>query len=132
MEEDEFEVKPSQIPGAGLGLYTLVDIEPDNAVLPYVGIIHHHEPYYGPDGREYHTYCYELSSKMCIDATDPTLSNKARYINDSRNSEFDNNVEFIEVPAPESRWGRDIWLHSTDFIPAGSELFVCYGDDYWT
>lgn len=122
-------VAESQIPGAGLGLYTRSDIPAGALIVEYAGevlTIEQCRKRYGDD-LPYAPYLYFVSYKKCIDSRD-TPEALARYANDANGyvkvKGLKNNAEFInkkKVP----------YIIATRDIPAGSEILVDYGEDYW-
>lgn len=62
-----------------------------------------------------------------IDAA-KTLKALGRYANDakgkSKRAELVNNAEYVSV-------GKRCFIEATRNIPAGSEILVSYGKDYW-
>lgn len=113
-------VKRSQIKDAGNGLYTDIDIAYLTPVIEYKGEIRQH------DEDHDHTYCYAITEELCIDATDISLSNKARYVNDPFESKHEPNLEWFS-----DGFRKRLWLLATKDIKAGEELFISYGEEYW-
>jgi hypothetical protein len=126
-EDRYFEVKPSQIEGAGNGLYTIYPITMDDPhVMYYTGVTLSKEQLDSIYGDEVAPYALQLHADAYIDAMDANKSNLARYINDPLNSRFHANVKFVPVGAKNT-----VKIVATEYIPAGSELFVKYGREYW-
>jgi hypothetical protein len=72
-------------------------------------------------------YIYYVNRQHVIDAF-PTKAALARYANDAkgivRTDGLNNNCTYrVE--------GRRVYIYSMRNIPAGSELFVGYGKEYW-
>jgi len=120
LKRDEgLRIKPSSVPGAGLGLFATEDFRHTDKIAPYTGeqltraAI---EERYGDERGEY-VLCRD--SKRCIDSR-ATNSSAARFANDSRGTDFRNNARF-----------RALRLEATRRIRPGDEIFVAYGKDYW-
>jgi hypothetical protein len=127
-EDRYFEVKPSQIKEAGKGLYTKYPITMDDPhVMYYTGVTLTKEQLDEIYKEDVAPYALQLHADAYIDAMDENKSNLARYINDPLNSKFHANVKFVPVGAKNT-----VRLVATEYIPAGSELFVKYGREYWS
>ena len=117
--DDGLRIKPSTVPGAGLGLFATEDFRHTDKIAPYTGeqltraAI---EERYGDERGEY-VLCRD--SKRCIDSR-ATNSSAARYANDSRGTEKRNNARF-----------RALRIEASQRIRPGDEIFVAYGRDYW-
>jgi uncharacterized protein len=118
-------LKPSTIPGAGLGLFTTHDIPTDTPVTNYIGERLSAQEYEERDNG----YGLVGHDGVVVDASS-TQSCIARYANDCRaiNIERDglngNNSHFDCV-------GGELWIVSTKHIKANEEIFVDYGLGYW-
>jgi hypothetical protein len=118
MDDSQFIIKPSTISNAGKGLFSRTNIKRGTTVLVYQGkrqMYHSHKN---------HEYCYGINDSTCINAKKSTCL--ARYVNDTFghsdkpiNLRCNINDDVIEMVA------------CTD-INAGDELFISYGDRYWT
>jgi len=119
-------VAPSRIPDAGLGLFAVIDIPAGMRVIEYKGTFRpaSHEE----DINKCHTYCFQYSPQLCIDASDEEHANVSRYANDARGNTatHQNNLTW-KVDTKNKR----VWLWSVKDIQAGDEVCVSYGDDYW-
>ena len=120
LKRDEgLRIKPSSVPGAGLGLFATEDFSRTDNIAPYTGEQLTRaavEQRYGDERGEY-VLCRD--SKRCIDSR-ATNSSAARFANDSRGTDFRNNARF-----------RALRLEATRRIRPGDEIFVAYGRDYW-
>ena len=118
-------VKESNIPGAGKGLFTTVDIPKGTRIVEYKGKIttwkevDHHQ---GKNG-----YIYYVKRDHVIDAFTYEKA-LARYANDAKGlnkvKELNNNAEYVED-------GLKVYIESRRDIPAGGEILVDYGKEYW-
>jgi uncharacterized protein len=117
-------VEPSLLPGAGKGLFTVVDIPRGTQIIEYTGRITTwadvKEDYDNP-------YIYYFNSQHVIDAL-PHSEALARYANDaagmSRVPGITNNCFF-------KKEGKRVFIQARRHIPAGSEILVNYGKGYW-
>lgn len=118
------DVEIADSPGRGKGLFALRNIDEDVFVAPYLGPI---KKWSDVEDDVDNSYLFELDEDTCIDGSDPTLSNWARYLNHSKRRK-NCHAEQIEGP-----WGRVTGISFRTLRPilAGEELFFDYGDDYW-
>jgi uncharacterized protein len=123
--EHQLLIKKSRLPGAGKGLFTKKFIPKGTLITEYKGkittwkdVVHNN----GTNG-----YIYYVNRNHVIDAA-PYKKGYARYANDARGmirvKGLSNNAAYIEQ-------GRMVIIQSTKDIPAGSEIFVGYGKEYW-
>ena len=122
--EKHLEVKPSTIPGAGNGLFTKVAIEKGTRIVEYKGrITTWKEVEWDSDNK----YIYTINPKHVIDAQ-RTLKALARYANDAKGltkvKGLNNNCVYVND-------GLRAYIESVKPIPAGAEILVAYGKDYW-
>jgi len=119
-------VKKSTIPGAGKGLFTKVLIPKGTRITEYKGeILTWKEVEQMADDRN--GYVFYFNSKYCIDAW-KTKKGVAHYANDARGitrvDGLKNNCEYVTEK-------KRCYIEATKDIPAGSEIFVGYGAEYW-
>ena len=125
-KEKNLRIKPSQIPGAGLGLWTTKSFKANERVDAYKGeelTRRQVEARYPAGEAAVYTICAgDDPRSKCIDAR-KTNSSAARFANDARgSSRFTNNVK---IPSTVMRVkGKG--------VPANRELFLNYGDTYWS
>lgn len=122
--EKQLEVKESNIPGAGKGLFTNQFIPKGTRIIEYKGRVRTwQEAQY--DDTNY--YIFFVNEEHVIDAKRQTKS-LARYINDASGltkvKGLRNNAQFICE-------GLKVYVESIKDIPAGGEILVGYGKDYW-
>ncbi|GMI56694.1 hypothetical protein ScalyP_jg1379 [Parmales sp. scaly parma] len=118
--------KKSQVPNAGLGLFVSASttIPLGTIITYYAGHVHNH-----------------ISKKSLVDQSyfllltgdtivDPLLTPevKARFINDPRNEAL-LNVEFVHDHDAKINWAAIVSIRP---IESGEELFISYGDAYWS
>lgn len=123
--EKKLKVKDSLLPSAGKGLFTTEFIPKGTKIVEYKGRIttwkdvDHNE---GNNG-----YIYFVKRNYVIDAS-TYPSALARYANDARGIQrvkgLTNNAEYVED-------GLKVFIQAVKDIPAGSEIFVEYGKEYW-
>ena len=124
---NSLEIKKSQLTNAGKGLFTKKDIKKGMKVAEYKGEkITWKEAkkraQYNKDG-----YVFFISNKLCIEAY-RAVRNYGRYANDAKGLSRikglkNNSVYNIEKDK--------VFIVATKNIPAGSEIFVDYGAEYW-
>lgn len=117
---DWFVVKPSTIPGAGLGLFTRCAIGVEETIGYYTGEWITYEElaagrFAGSD------YLLGLTSRYLIAGEGPK-ANFTRYINHSREPNL-----YLTVS---TRW-KSARFETVRAIAAGEELFFDYGEAYW-
>ena len=122
--EKQLVVKTSTIPGSGKGLFTKKTIPKGTRIVEYKGklttwkdVKHDHD----------NGYIYTVHSKHVIDAK-KHIKALARYANDARGIErvkgITNNCQYVNDDGK-------VYIESIKEIPAGSEIFVGYGKEYW-
>jgi SET domain-containing protein len=123
--EKQLVIKKSKLPGAGKGLFTRKFIPKGTRITEYKGKITtwgkvDHKK--GENG-----YIYYVKRNHVIDAGN-NIKAYARYANDARGmgkvKGLTNNAEYTED-------GLRVYIQSIKDIPAGSEIFVSYGKEYW-
>lgn len=118
-------VKQSGLPAAGKGLFTRNFIPKNTRIVEYKGKLTTWKDVVHNDGEN--GYIYFVKRNHVIDAS-RTLSALARYANDARGISrvkgLGNNAEYRED-------GLKVYITAVKDIPAGSEIFVSYGKEYW-
>ncbi len=120
-------VKKSQLPKAGLGLFTDKPIKAGTKIIEYKGEI--------IDWKEYDRrvescedgYLFYISRKRCIDAF-PTPQYKARYANDAEGL---NQIKGFKNNCYYDVFEDKCFIVADRDIEAGEEIFVDYSEDYW-
>jgi hypothetical protein len=122
--EKQLEVRESNIPNAGKGLFTTEFIPEGSRIVEYKGRI---RTWKEVKNNDTNYYIFYVTRNHIIDAGNFKKS-LARYINDAKGLKkikgLNNNTEF-------RRDGLRVFVEATKDIPAGAELFVSYGKDYW-
>jgi len=123
--EKHLTIKRSSLKNAGKGLFTTKDIRKGTRIVEYKGRIRtwkeiRNEP-------SFNGYVFYINRNHVIDAK-RTIRGKARYANDARGVSYttgtQNNCKYEQD-------GKRIYITAIKNIPAGSELFVGYGKEYW-
>ncbi len=123
-------VQESTLPGSGKGLFTDTAFKKGDKICEYEGeYVTWKECQRRCDEGELHraSYFFYINSQNCIDAY-PQFDSLARYANDakgfSRIKGINNNAEYQIIK-------KVPYIVATKSIPAGSEIFVSYGKEYW-
>lgn len=123
--EEHLVVKKSNIPGAGKGLFTKKAIAKGERIVEYKGKTSTWKEVDHRDGSN--VYIYYVNRNFVIDARTYPKS-LGRYVNDARGltiiKGLTNNCEYVQE-------GTRVFIDAIKNIPAGSELFVNYGKEYW-
>ena len=123
-QESELYIQPSTLPGAGMGLFTGVEIPRGTLIIEYLGTVSTWKEVMHELDNPY--LCYVNRNHVINGAPHPEYL--ARYANDAagpvRLDGLRNN-SFFEID------GTRVFIKATRRIPAGSEIFVNYGKEYW-
>jgi SET domain-containing protein len=123
--EKQLFVKTSKLPNSGKGLFTKKFIPKGTRIVEYKGRISAWKDVKDEDGKN--GYIFYVTRNHVIDAQ-LTKSALSRYANDARGlskiTGVINNCDYITD-------GVKAYIESKKDIPAGSEIFVDYGKDYW-
>jgi SET domain-containing protein len=123
--EKQLYVKRSTIPDSGKGLFTRKFIPKGTRIVEYKGKITKWKDVVDEDGKN--GYIFYVNRNHVINAL-PTKKAFARYANDARGLKritgLVNNCDYITD-------GLKAYIESKRDIPAGAEIFVDYGKDYW-
>ncbi len=123
--ENQLTVRKSRLPNAGKGLFTKKMIPKGSRIVEYKGMITTWKDVNHDDGAN--GYIFFVSRNHVIDARH-TTSELARYANDAKGLQrvkgLTNNSEY-------EREGKSVYIRATKNIPAGEEIFVGYGKEYW-
>lgn len=123
--EKQLFVKKSSIPNSGKGLFTKKFIPKGTRIVEYKGKVSAWKDVKDEDGKN--AYIFYVNRNHVINAL-PATKALARYANDARGlvkiKNITNNCDYITD-------GLKAFIESKKDIPAGSEIFVDYGQDYW-
>ena len=125
LKEQHLRIKPSQIPGAGMGLYTTIRRPPHRMIAPYTG-----RPITRPENTYIGDYVIQLNNAPPYKYVDANHTTDAagRYANNARRRDhFTNNSHLSPDPAHP----HQAKVVASRPIPAGREVFARYGDGYW-
>lgn len=122
---------PSQIPGAGMGLYLLESVKAGERIARYSGKVLTLAEHASSAHSQYRL---QIHKNLFLDAQD-ACHFEGRYINDARNSRFKTNARFAAnyttntCPKTGFKW---VSIFATKPIQAGEEIFLNYGRDFRT
>lgn len=123
--EKQLIIKKSTIPNSGKGLFTKKFIPKGTHIVEYKGRISTWADVKDEDGKN--AYIFYVNRNHVIDGK-PYKKAFARYANDARGfvkvKGLNNNCDYVVD-------GKKAYIESKKDIPAGSEIFVDYGADYW-
>ena len=118
-------IKKSTIPNAGKGLFTKKPIPKGTRIVEYTGRLSTWKEVKHEDGKN--GYIFYINRNNVINAL-PHTKALARYANDARGlvriKGLLNNSDYVVD-------GLKAYIESKKDIPAGGEIFVDYGKDYW-
>jgi len=123
--EDQLVVKKSKLPGAGKGLFTKKFIPKGTKIVEYKGRISTWKEVDHQKGEN--GYIFYVKRDHVIDAG-PYKKALARFANDARGI---NKVKGITNNSEYKEFGLRVFIVANKNIPAGSEILVDYGKDYW-
>ncbi len=122
--EKQLYVKKSTIPGAGKGLFTKKPIPKGTRITEYKGKITEWKEVKNDDDNPYIFYI----TRNHVISAQKHLKVLARYANDARGitriKGITNNAEFVTEK-------KQAFIKAIKDIPAGSEILVGYGKEYW-
>lgn len=116
------EIKTSNIPNSGRGLFTKIDIKKGTPISEFTGVPISDEEMEKLEGPEKH-YLVAKSDGSTINVYNS--DSPAIYVNDAHNTDFKNNSKIKELS------DGGVWLVATKNIKAGEEIYCSYGTDYW-
>src|ERR1044072_1001159 len=123
--EKQLYVKTSTLPNAGKGLFTKKFIPKGTRIVEYKGRTRTWKEVQKDEDES--PYIYYVKRNFVIDALNDKKA-LARYANDARGlqrvKDLSNNAEYVEE-------GTRVFIEAAKDIPAGGEIFVGYGPEYW-
>lgn len=137
-----FVVKKSSISNAGKGVFTTIPLKKNYLVGEYKGKVYTKKQYNenidNVQDSMYVLEVYKTNSHKCyyVDAVDVKTANHTRFINAPNKVKDENcKFEYIFSNTPNITNKKKIRtpvVYTTKDIPANTELFVDYGEDYWS
>ena len=122
--EKQLFVKKSTLPDAGKGLFTRKEIAKGERIVEYKG---RRTTWKEVKDQHDNGYIFYINRNHVINAL-PYKKAWGRFANDARGIEkikgFNNNAEYVIE-------GKKVFIEAKKKIPAGAEIFVDYGKDYW-
>ncbi len=123
--ERHLAIRKSQLPGAGKGLFTKIDIPKGTRIIEYKGRIEAWKEVKDEDG--HNGYLLRINWQTTINAL-PYKKAFGRYANDASGlvkvKGLRNNAEYVTE-------GRKCFIEAIRSINKGEEIFVSYGKEYW-
>lgn len=123
--ERQLAVKKSTLPYAGKGLFTRKAIPKGTKIVEYKGTISRWKDVNHNEGKN--GYIYYINRNHVIDAG-PHPEYIARYANDARGL---TRIKGVSNNAVYNTEGLKVYICSIRDIPAGGEILVGYGKEYW-
>jgi len=123
--EKQLVIKRSTLPAAGKGLFTKKPIAKGTRVVEYKGKITTWKEVDDDNGKN--GYIYYINRNHVIDAK-PFSKTFGRYANDA------NGLKKLRLVKNNARYVIDnlrVYIEAVKDIPAGGEIFVRYGKEYW-
>merc|ERR1719240_992196 len=129
------EIRPSNIPCAGMGAFAIVDLPEGFRLGEYRGRVLTQEQYDNlPDKLHRDAYVFEKQIRVCtkmqkfyVDAYFKKDGSWCRYVNGAKSEEQQKHVN-VEC----YQYGGKLLYRTTKEVLPGQELLIDYGDEYWT
>jgi uncharacterized protein len=119
-------VKKSTIPNSGKGVFTKKNIQKGTRIAEYKGRVVTWKEVVKMAESE-NGYVFHFNNQYCLDAR-KTKTSVAGFINDAKGivrlKGVRNNTEYVTEK-------KRCFIEAIRDIPAGAELFVGYGNEYW-
>jgi hypothetical protein len=122
--EEFLEVKKSNLPNSGMGLFTKMFIPKGSLIVEYKG---RRTTWKEVENDYKNGYIYFISNSNVIDAKTYKKA-LGRYANDASGL---SRVKGINNNSVYEGHGDKIFIKAVKDIPAGNEILVDYGKDYW-
>lgn len=123
--EKKLKVKRSGLPNAGKGLFTTVDIPRGMRIVEYKGVIKTWKEI--SDNPVFNGYVFYINKNRVIDAKN-YKAGLAQLANDAKGL---SRVEGMRNNCKYEQDGNRVYIVAMKNIPAGAELLVGYGKEYW-
>ena len=118
-------IQKSTLPGAGNGLFTKEPIKKGTRVIQYVGKKTTWEKV--SNGRIFNAYVFFISPDLVIDAR-TNMNSLGRFANDARGLQ---KIKGINNNCIYTLEENKVFIDAIKNIPAGGEILVPYGKEYW-
>ncbi len=118
-------ISQSNIPGAGRGLFTSEAINKGERIVEYKGRICTWKEV--TDAGVFNGYVFFINRNRVIDAK-TYIKALARYANDAQGLQ---KIKGISNNSVYTKEDGKVFIDAIKNIPAGAEIFVGYGKDYW-
>jgi uncharacterized protein len=122
---EQLVVRKSTIPNGGKGLFTKKKIQKGERIVEYKGKLMPWKEVNHRNGNN--GYIYFINRKNVLDAFTYKKA-LGRYANDARGS---HRVKGITNNAAYNSEGLRVYIEAIKDIPAGAEILVGYGKEYW-
>ena len=123
--ERDLVIKESSLQGAGMGLFTTEFIAKDTCIVEYKGTVSSWKNVNHDDGNN--AYVFYVNNSHVVDACNHPHE-PGRYVNDARGLQktkgLTNNARYVVDK-------KRVFIYAIKNIPAGAEIFVGYGKEYW-
>ena len=125
LAEQHLRIKPSQIQGAGLGLYTTIRRPAHRMIAPYTG-----RTITRPENTYTGHYVVQLTHAPPFKYVDSnhTTDGAGRYANNARRRDHFTNNSHLAIDRQHPSQAKVV---ASRPIPAGKEVFAKYGNAYW-
>jgi len=124
--EKHLYLKKSNLPGAGKGLFTKVDIPKGTRIVEYKGRLQPWREVKDEDG--YNAYLFRINSRWAINAL-PYKKTLGRFANDARGF---TRVEGLRNNSEYEVEGKKCFIDATRKIHKYEEILVEYGGNFWS
>jgi SET domain-containing protein len=123
--EKQLVIKRSKLPKSGKGLFTTKAISKGERIVEYKGKVRTWKEIMSEPG--FNGYVYYITRNRVIDAL-KTIKTFGRYANDARGltkiKSVTNNATYVMEDGK-------VYIDALKNIPAGGEILVSYGKEYW-
>lgn len=116
------EIRDSNIPEAGKGLFTLTDFKKGTVLGHYTGKLLNKQEFEALPNTD---YTWEINRNLFVDAKNAT-TNFLRYVNGSKTKKQRKSINCVAEIFNDKMW----YIIDKD-VPANSEIIISYGDIYF-
>jgi len=119
-------LKKSKLPGAGMGLFTSIDIAKGTRIVEYKGRLQPWKEVKDEDG--HNGYIFKLHARLAINAL-PYKKALGRFANDAKGLV---RVEGLRNNAEYETEGKKCFIDAIRHIKKNEEILVEYGGNFWS